>query len=255
MIPLLLILYLRSFKSLQMKYFLPLVLFASSCLIACRNEAQSVPSLPAAEYSQAIAKGGVQLLDVRTAEEYASGHIKSALQADWKNPAQFKDRTQYLDKNKPVYVYCLGGGRSAAAADFLRQNGYTDVVNLEGGFNAWRNANLPVEGRSDIPQMSEQEYSKLITASSMVLVDFGAVWCPPCKKMEPIVAEFKKDQAGRVTVQAVDGGSQTELMRSWKVEALPTFIFYVDGKEVWRKQGVLTLDEMNALVTRYGQRS
>lgn len=238
-----------------MKRLIPLVFIFASCLISCQNEAQEKSSLPPAEYGQAIEKGGVQLLDVRTAEEYNSGHIKNSLQADWRNQAQFKDRTQYLDKNKPVYVYCLGGGRSAQAADYLRQNGYTNVVNLEGGMTAWRAANMPVEGQSDIPQMSEDEYAKLTSASTIVLVDFGATWCPPCKKMEPIVAEFKKVQAGKVTVQAVDGGSQTDLMRSKNVEALPTFILYVSGKEVWRKQGVLTLDEMNALVTKYGSGS
>jgi len=238
-----------------MKRFLPILLIIASCLISCQNEAQVKSSLPAPEFSQAIEKGGVQVLDVRTAEEYGSGHIKSALQADWKNQAQFKDRTQYLDKNKPIYVYCLGGGRSAQAADYLRQNGYSNVVNLEGGITAWRGANLPVEGQSNVPQMSEQDYAKLTSASKMVLVDFGATWCPPCKKMEPIVADFKKTQAGKVTVQAVDGGAQTDLMKSKNVEALPTFILYVSGKEVWRKQGVLTLEEMNGLVTKYGSGS
>lgn len=238
-----------------MKRFFPLLLVVTTCLISCQNQAQEKASMPAPEFSKAIDKGGVQVLDVRTAEEYNGGHLKNALQADWKNQAQFKDRTQYLDKNKPVYVYCLGGGRSAQAADYLRQNGYAQVVNLEGGMTAWRNANLPVEGQSNVPRMSEQDYAKLTSASNMVLVDFGATWCPPCKKMEPIVAEFKKAQAGKVTVEAVDGGSQTDLMKSKNVEALPTFILYVSGKEVWRKQGVLTLDEMNALVTKYGSGS
>ncbi len=238
-----------------MKRVLPILLAFATCLIACQNEAQVKAVMPASEYSQAIARPGVQLLDVRTAEEYASGHIKNALQADWRDQAQFKDRTQYLDKSRPVYVYCLSGGRSAAAADYLRQNGYNNVVNLEGGITAWRNANLPLEGKSNVPQMSEQDYAKLTSASKMVLVDFGATWCPPCKKMEPIVAEFRKKQAGKVTVQAVDGGAQTDIMKSKTVEALPTFILYVSGKEVWRKQGVLTLDEMNALVTKYGSGS
>jgi rhodanese-related sulfurtransferase len=238
-----------------MKRAFPLLLILVSCLISCQNEAQVKSTLPPAEFSQAIDKGGVQILDVRTAEEYNGGHIKNALQADWKNQAQFKDRTQYLDKNKPIYVYCLGGGRSAQAADYLRQNGYDNVVNLEGGMTAWRGANLPVEGQSNVPQMTDQEYAKLTSASKMVLVDFGANWCPPCKKMEPIVADFKKAQAGKVLVQAVDGGTQTDLMKSQRVEALPTFILYVSGKEVWRQQGVLSLDEMNALVSKYGSGS
>jgi rhodanese-related sulfurtransferase len=234
---------------------LPLLFLFASCFFACDDTAQEKNTLPASEYGKAIEQGGIQLLDVRTAEEYGSGHLKNALQADWRNQAQFKDRTQYLDRSKPVYVYCLSGGRSSAAADYLRQNGFSKVINLEGGITAWRNANMPVEGQSNVPQLSDQDYARMVSAGKIVLVDFGAPWCPPCKKMEPIVAEFKKVQAGKVTVQAVDGGAQMGLMKLQQVEALPTFILYVGGKEVWRKQGVLTLEEMNGLISKYGSGS
>ncbi len=58
----------------------------------------------------------VQILDVRTPDEYNSGHIKNALLANWNDKSEFERRISFLDKTKPVYVYCLAGGRSAAAA-------------------------------------------------------------------------------------------------------------------------------------------
>ena len=54
------------------------------------------------KFAEAIKSDNVQVLDVRTADEYKSGHIKKALQANWLNKIEFNDRTTHLDKNKPV---------------------------------------------------------------------------------------------------------------------------------------------------------
>jgi thioredoxin len=190
------------------------------------------------------------LLDVRTSQEYNSGHIKNAFQADWTNKDQFNDRTQYLDKNKTVYVYCQSGGRSAAAADALRQKGFT-VVNLEGGMTAWKKAGKPVEGLKEENKMSNEQYVDLTGSAKLVLIDFGATWCLPCKKMEPVIEEIKKNMPDKVSVKNVDGGVNTDLMNTWKVEALPTFIMYKQGKEVWRKQGIVSSDELVSVINRF----
>jgi thioredoxin len=81
-----------------------------------------------------------------------------------------------------------------------------------------------------------------------VLVDFGAEWCPPCKKMEPVIAEFLKEQSEKVKLVKMDGGNEIELMKTLKVDALPTFILYKKGQESIRKQGVMTKEELNAWV-------
>src|ERR1700710_591440 len=78
-------------------------------------------SLSPDEFEKGLSAPQIQLLDVRTAGEYQNAHIKNSLQADWVNFDQFKDRVQYLDKNKPVMVYCASGGRSSKAAEWLRQ--------------------------------------------------------------------------------------------------------------------------------------
>ena len=214
--------------------------FAISVMIfvACSSSAQNSVNID--EFERVIKTGKVQILDVRTAGEYSSGYIKNSLQADWNNRAQFDDRTQYLDKSKPVYVYCASGARSDKAAAALRQKGFT-AVNMEGGLNAWKKAGKPIEGATNEGKISNEEYGKYTAQQGLVLIDFGAVWCPPCKKMEPVIAEVKKK--GGVTVQYVDGGANADLMNQYKIEAMPTFILYKNGKEVWRKQGIVTLDE------------
>jgi rhodanese-related sulfurtransferase len=205
---------------------------------ACSSNAQNALNID--EFEKRIKDPGVQILDVRTMGEYNSGYIKNSLQADWNNRAQFDDRTQHLDKSRPVYVYCASGARSDKAAAALRSKGYT-AVNMEGGLNAWKKAGKPLEGATDEGKISSDDYNKYTSQQGLVLIDFGASWCPPCKKMEPVIAEVKK--AGGVTVQYVDGGANADLMNQYKIEAMPTFILYKNGKEVWRKQGVVSFEE------------
>lgn len=96
------------------------------------------------QFRKGIKKEHPVILDVRRPEEYAEGHIKNALNIDWKNPDEFATKAAQLDKSKPVYLYCRSGVRSAKAADWLRSNGFTQVVELEGGIKAWTEANKRV---------------------------------------------------------------------------------------------------------------
>ena len=83
-------------------------------------------TLSAKEFQSAILQQGVQVLDVRSADEYKNGHLKNALLANWNDPKEFQDRTQHLDKSKTVYVYCQAGGRSAAAQSYLIEKGFKE---------------------------------------------------------------------------------------------------------------------------------
>jgi thioredoxin len=89
-------------------------------------------------------------------------------------------------------------------------------------------------------------YMGQVQSTTHVLVDFGAEWCPPCRKMEPVLESFMKANAGKLTLVKMDGGVEDQLMKSLKVEALPTFILYKNGKEVIRKQGLVTQEEFTS---------
>ena len=200
--------------------------------------AQNNTSLAADEFEKAIQKDSVQLLDVRTAGEYKDGHIKNSLLADWKDEAEFSRRIGFIDKQKPVYVYCLGGGRSAAAAVKMRAMGYQHVYELQGGINAWKAGNKSVEGRSNENQMSLAEFNTAINAGKFVLVDFGAEWCPPCKKMEPVLKSLQTNNPNKFTLVKVDGGRDETILKQYNVTALPVFILFKNGLQVWRKDGI-----------------
>jgi rhodanese-related sulfurtransferase len=83
------------------------------------------------------------IIDVRTPEEYAAGHIPGALNRDYSSPA-FKDDINDFDKDKIYLVYCQGGGRSAAASKVMVELGFKYIYNITGGFSAWLAAGLPV---------------------------------------------------------------------------------------------------------------
>jgi len=208
----------------------------SLLLLSCA--AQTKTSLSADEFEKGIAKDSIQILDVRTAGEYASGHIKNTLLANWNDPKEFERRIGFVDKARPVYVYCLGGGRSAAAAEKMRSMGYKTVYELKGGINAWKAANKNLEGAGTAKQMSIATFNTAVNASKTVLVDFGAEWCPPCKTMEPVLQSLQKNNPGKFTLLKVDGGNDQDILQQYKVTALPVFIIFKDGKEVWRKDGV-----------------
>ena len=206
--------------------------------------------LAASDFEKRINAQKPQLLDVRSAGEYQGGHLKNSLQADWLNKDQFADRIKYLDKNKPLLVYCASGMRSAAAAKWLTDNGFKDVQNLKGGLTAWKMEGKAVEAPAAKAQMSLDQYKQLSASNDVVLVDFGAEWCPPCKKMEPVLAQLENELSNKYKLVKVDGGMDIDVMKAQKVEAIPVFIIYKKGKEVWRKQGVVELDELKKQLTK-----
>ncbi len=217
-----------------------------SAFFSCKAQQGTSNQVGPDEFEKAITSGNVQLLDVRTAGEFQSGHIKNALQADWTQSKQFVDRIQYVDKDKPVYVYCLAGGRSASAAEWMRNNGFKNVVNLTGGINAWKNAGKPVEGSSSEPQLTIEQYWASIPKDKTTLVDFGATWCPPCVKMNPVLDELESNKDLSFMMLKVDAGIHTDVMNVLNVGPIPVFIIYKNGKEVWRKQGVVSKEELLA---------
>jgi rhodanese-related sulfurtransferase len=222
------------------------LLFLTTKIMSCAqnnpNKSSIELTISTTAFSAAVKQPGAQILDVRTAGEYQSGHIANALQANWLDPKEFKNRTQYLDKSKIIYIYCQSGGRSASAQAALMEAGFK-VVNLEGGMSNWRMQQMPVEGAGNAVQMRVVDFEKLLQSNQYVLVDIGAVWCPPCRKMQPVMDALKQTPPKPFYFLAVDGGQDMDVMKLVKADDLPTFILYKNGVEVWRKVGVAPKDD------------
>ena len=92
----------------------------------------SVQNISAAEFQKQIEQNPGIILDVRTPGETAQGYIPDASFIDFYDK-EFTNKVKLMQKDKPIYVYCRSGGRSAKAAEILKQNGFKEVYNLLGG--------------------------------------------------------------------------------------------------------------------------
>ena len=121
-----------------MKHLLPFAAILMS-LTACGN---SYKNLDIDEFEKMTADGAIAIVDVRTAEEYAAGHLRWASNCDWYSPDFISQLEASFPKGTQLAIYCRSGKRSAAAAKKLTKAGYK-VYNMLGGYLAWNEAGKP----------------------------------------------------------------------------------------------------------------
>lgn len=113
-------------------------------IVGCKNDAQeSVKVVTPDEMQTILGSEGVQLVDVRTPEEFQEGYIENAQNIDYYSPT-FDNDIQKLDKSKPVILYCKSGNRSAKCAQKLLEAGFEKIYDLEGGITEWQYKGLDV---------------------------------------------------------------------------------------------------------------
>lgn len=186
------------------------------------------------------------LIDVRTMEEYNGGHIESAKNIDY-NSSNFESEIAKVDKEKTIFIYCLSGGRSSAAASFLEKKGYKNVIELVGGMMAWRSEGLPETKLNS--QKESANFGDFIVKNELVLVDFYADWCAPCKKMKPILNDFSNQKI--VPVLPLNADIEQQLVAKFAVINLPTLVLIKSGKEVWRGEGYHSKDQLLEILKRF----
>ncbi len=207
--------------------------------INCSNGQNAKTNVDANAFNELVkATNQAQLIDVRTPEEFAKGHLINALNFDW-NGNEFDKQVSSLNKEASVFVYCLSGGRSAAAAAQLRSAGFKNVIELNGGIMKWRGANLPETTEATIQNtgMSVADFQKLTQSDKIVLVDFYADWCAPCKKMKPYLLEIEKEMSADVILVRINADDNQALCKSLKIDALPVLQVYKAGQITWNQIG------------------
>ena len=107
------------------------------------SDALSLPvDLDVATVEQVRNRDDVVLIDVREDSEYAEGHIPGAVLIPL---GQIPDRLDEIPQDKTVIAVCRSGNRSGQATNFLQQQGFTNVHNMQGGMNAWSQAGYEIE--------------------------------------------------------------------------------------------------------------
>jgi thioredoxin len=231
--------------------FIVLVTFT---MVSCNGQAsKSLKSVDPLSFSKEIAMlEQPQVIDVRTPEEFSTGHILDAKNIDWLNN-NFVTATEKLDKSQPVFVYCKSGGRSAKAAAKLEELGFKKIYNLEGGIMKWDAAGLSTQSEakqgaakpnSKIIGMSTQEFAKLLNTDKKVLIDFNAKWCAPCKKMAPYLDKIQEEMADQLLIIRLDADENKTIVNKMKIDELPTLLLYKNKELQWKHSGFMSEDDL-----------
>jgi thioredoxin len=228
------------------KHYLLLLFSILFSIYSCTTGQNSKYNLSATEFNLQIKNNSsAPIIDVRTPDEYSKGHIQNSTNIDW-NGNSFDTEIAKLDKSKPVFVYCLSGGRSGQAASKMRTDGFKEVYELQGGIMKWRGSNLPETTSTTILSMgmSQQHYDSLIISDKLILIDFYAEWCAPCKKMKPYLEEISKQMDTSVSVIRINADDNKSLMKTLSIDELPTLLIYKKGKIIWRHSGYIGKEEV-----------
>ena len=152
-----------------------------------------INKIDANEFEKIIQDKNVQLVDVRTPEEYAEGHIKGAANINFKKRT-FPDYINVIDKDKPVAVYCRSANRSGKAALIMQSEGFKKIYDLDGGIKAWKAASKELSTEDN---KNNQKVQKLIEEKKEQLKGKPVVG----KNHQVGVADFEKlVKEGKVTL-------------------------------------------------------
>ena len=228
-------------------YYVLSVLFIAS-ISACSNGQGVKTNLEAKDFQNKISETkDAVVLDVRTADEFSGGHIANAQNIDW-NSSDAEDAIKNLDPSKSYFVYCLSGGRSSSAANFMRGNGFKNVYELNGGMMKWRAAQLPEEtattATAPSSEMTVEAYEALLKNEKTVIIDIYAEWCAPCKRMAPYLTEMQKTMSDKIEIIRIDADKNPSLCKYLKVDALPTLFVYKANAKSFEHVGYLSQEDL-----------
>lgn len=124
---------------MTLKKLFAVILVSMLALNACGVSGGKVTNLNVTDFASKISDSTVTLVDVRTPDEFSSGHISGALNIDFES-GSFEQDIQKLDKTKVYAVYCRSGNRSGQATYMMAKDGFKEVFNLNGGVIDWINS-------------------------------------------------------------------------------------------------------------------
>ncbi len=229
------------------------MVIVSLLLCSCQSKEKNVTygnKVPPAEFKELIENDPTpQIIDVRTAEEFQSGALFKAININ-SGSLDFLKQIENLDKTKPVYLYCLSGARSAGAMNKMVTRGFTNVYSMEGGILAWKKKGFPLTTgiTKEKTGFSPNDFAELLSKNSVVLVDFYAPWCGPCRAMEPSLKVLTKEFEGKVQIERINVDDSPELSSQMQISSIPLLVLFKNGKEVKRSLGLISEQEIRNLM-------
>ncbi len=215
------------------------------------GQKEIISQVDALEFDRLVKQNNGILLDVRTNSEFNNGHIANSGNLNFYS-LSFRKKLSLLPRDQAIYLYCNTGYRSEKAAEFLLNNGYSNVYNLEHGIMEWDLEELPVivepGARPDLDNKMETErYYALIKSDPLVFIDFYAPWCGPCRKMMPLIDSLKVEYLEDIHVVKINVDASKKLIKHLKLIGVPYLAFYNKGELVYTQNGAATRAELTNL--------
>lgn len=95
------------------------------------------------------------------------------------------------------------------------------------------------------------KYQEIVKSHPLVLVDFYADWCGPCKMMAPVFKELKKKMGDKVKIVKIDTERNQQISSSMGIRSIPTMVLYKDGQEVWKQAGAMPIHALEQQITQF----
>lgn len=99
--------------------------------------------------------------------------------------------------------------------------------------------------------MIMETFSDVISADRLVLVDFFATWCGPCKAMHPVLEQLKQQLGDRLRIIKIDVDKNQAVAAQYQVQAVPTLMLFRGGRQLWRQSGAVPLQQLMGIVESY----
>ena len=100
-------------------------------------------------------------------------------------------------------------------------------------------------------RVGEDDFNKFVSKHNVVVADFWAPWCQPCKIVEPMIAKLAKEMKGKVAFARVNADRNRKLSLKYRVMSIPTLLLFKNGRLIERQVGVIPMDMLEAWVRRY----
>ncbi len=96
-----------------------------------------------------------------------------------------------------------------------------------------------------------ETFNNVISSDRLVLVDFYATWCQPCKMMHPVLEQVKAELGDRIRIIKIDVDKNNAVAQQFQIQSVPTLMLFRKGKALWRTSGAMTKPELQATIEQF----
>lgn len=189
-----------------------------------------------------------QILDARSAEEFAQNHLQRAVNIDLSR-ADAEALIDKLDKTQTTFTYAIGGLRSGQLSAKLREKKFSEVYVIPGGIANWIGSGHPIVNNTKAGvALSAEQYRELSCSDELVLVEFGSKYCPGCRQLIPVLNSLENEKESKFKIVRIETYDNPDLASQLGINSWPTLVLFQRGKEVWKNTGYIELAALHKVI-------